>query len=137
MSESHPIIHAAPAPRLTRLLQFGLICLALAQAGAAIRAATLPPHIAALVSVPPALDIFMGIGWAVLFALLVRGVGRSRAGRRRAALCLGGYAAYALLRLNLFAQAGYDRGRLPFLLMMVVFILLIVFAAVYGERNDA
>lgn len=116
--------------RLTRLLQLGLICLALVQGGAAVRALTLPAEIAAVIHIPPALDAIIGIGWGILFVLCAWRL------RRRAALALiGAYTGYALIRLIVFTQADYDQGRLLFLLMMSAFILLLLLAAVYGERQ--
>lgn len=116
--------------RLTRLLQLGLICLALVQGVAAVRALTLPAEIAAVIHIPPALDGIMGIGWGILFVLCAWRL------RRRIALALiGAYTGYALIRLIMFTQADYDQGRFLFLLIMSAFILLLLLAAVYGERQ--
>jgi len=136
MSETQPISRAVHAPRITRLLQLGLLFLALAQGGAAVRALTMPEEIAAEVSVPSALDLVMGTVWGALFAACVWGLRHSSRMRRHRALTLiGAYTGYALIRLIVFAQADYDQGRFLFLLIMVAFILLILLAAVYGERQ--
>ena len=98
--------------------------LALMQAVTAIRALQIPPELAALVSVPIALDFAAGVIWAVLAALVVAMlIQRHSAARLGAAWLWAGYLVYAALRWLLFVRADYDANRLPLLLVIMVLLL--------------
>ena len=44
---------------------------------------------------------------------------------------------YSLLRLMIFAQADYDRGRLPFLVIVAALMISVVFRAREKKTNDS
>ncbi len=116
-----------------------MILLALVQVGAAVRALTLPPDLATQISLLPALEFLVAGMWAGVFAfqawLLMRSADKRRA-RRRTVVMLGAFVVYTVARLAVFAQADYDRNRLPFLLLLTV-IVLFIFTVYYGVTHDA
>lgn len=108
-----------------------LIALGLYQAGVALQALRVPPELAAQVHLPLALDFVAGVLWALLFSL-----GAVNLIQKRPAYTVrvvSGFIVYSVVRLALFAQADYDRQRLPFLL--VVFILAITAALLCRPVN--
>ena len=108
--------------------------LALLQTGAVWWALRVPDDAATLVGLPPAANAALSAGWALAFAwLVVRLMRRRPRGRLYAAALVGGFALYSLARLALFAQADYDRQRLP-LLAAVTSVIVIILAA-YAARS--
>ncbi|MBZ0282013.1 MAG: hypothetical protein K8L97_14840 [Anaerolineae bacterium] len=94
--------------------------IALFQAGAALRALQLPDALAAQVRLIPALEFVTGTLWALIAALLAGALWRrSPKAVRQSMWFLVGFSIYSLLRLFLFTQTDYDRGRMPFLVMAV------------------
>jgi hypothetical protein len=92
--------------------------LALFQAGAALRTLRLPPELAAGVSVPGTLALAGAGAWALIFALLTVTLWRLRPRAvRQTAWALIAFAAYSAARLAVYAQADYDRQRLPVALL--------------------
>ena len=97
--------------------------LTLFQLTSAIRVLQIPPAVSAHVSLLPALEFIAGMLWALLFgfgtATLVQGNIRAR---RYIAWVLLGFILYSTVRLLIFAQSDYDRQRLPFLIVLTLFI---------------
>lgn len=125
----------SPTPRPRRLI---ILCgaLALFQAGAAAQALTLPPAAAELVSLPLALQFVAGGVWALIFGCIVVTLIQTQPHSRRWAWwAVAGFATYSVLRLLLFAQADYDRERLPFLLLLMFSFLAIT--AAYTLRRSS
>lgn len=77
-------------------------------------------------SVPPALEAGISLIWGVVFVILVLGLLQRRlwAGRWVSWLIVG-FISYKVAYIVLFAQADYDRGRVPFLLVTTSLILII------------
>ena len=77
-------------------------------------------------SVPPAIEAGISLIWGVVFVILVLGLLQRRlwAGRWVSWLIVG-FISYKAIYIVLFAQADYDRGRVPFLLVMTSLILII------------
>jgi hypothetical protein len=141
---SDPRSNIQRAPRFSRLLGIGMIGLAAVQVGAAARALTLSSDLAAVVSVARPLDFVAAVLWGIAFSaagvLLLRKSARRDLlrrwnARRLALVLLGGFALYSLARLAVFAQADYDRGRLPFLIIITALFLLLV-TIFYGVAHD-
>lgn len=96
--------------------------LTLMQAGAALRALSIPPELVVQVSVLPPLEFVAGGLWALLFALITVNLLRKRAART-ALVALSVFLVYSVLRLLLFTRADYDQNRLPFLVLLTVCLL--------------
>ncbi len=100
--------------------------LLLFQISAAVRALQVPSELAAQISLPMPLQFVAGMLWAVAALVVVAGLWQRKPGSgRTAGWLLVGFSIYSLLRLLLFTQADYDRGRLPFLIVLTVIILLL------------
>lgn len=70
-------------------------------------------------------DGLFGIAWVIASIIVMIRLARRRPYAAAAAgWLLVGLVGYGLLRLVLFAQADYDRGRLPFLLVSAAILLL-------------
>ncbi len=85
----------------------------------------LPESIGVHTSIPPIVQAVLHMGWAIVFTLnAVLLLRRQRNAMRfnQGAWVL--FICYGLARLLLFAQADYDRQRLPFLLILTVPLLL-------------
>jgi uncharacterized membrane protein YhaH (DUF805 family) len=95
---------------------------ALHQAISAARVLTLPPELAARLTLPLPLEFVAGVVWALVFAYLTLKLLRLHA-RRTAGWALIIFVTYSLLRLFLFAQADYDQQRLPFLVIVTAILL--------------
>lgn len=107
------------------LLAVVTLGMAVVTLGTAVRAVTLPPELAAQVSLLLPVEVVAGAVWAALFARVTWGLIRSKRGAVGLALTLAlAFATYAAARLLLFARADYDRGRLPFLWVTLGLILL-------------
>lgn len=118
------IANLTPTPRRPRLAALAAL-LALFQFGAALRGTAADPAVPT--SLLPGLELAAGIIWGTLFGLASLGLARRR---RRGALIFAwlmiGFSLYSLGRLAVFAQADYDRQRLPFLAAITaVFIILL------------
>ena len=77
-------------------------------------------------SVPPVVDAGISLIWGIVFAIIMLGLLRRRlwAGRWVRWLALG-FVIYKTTYIAIFAQADYDRGRVPFLLVSTALILII------------
>ena len=91
----------------------------LVQLGALQQLTTIPPDVAAQLSLSLPLELVLTLAWALIFAWLAVNLWRGSPTRWlwRAMLV---YAAIGLARLLLFARADYDRGRLPILLFALL-----------------
>ncbi|MBK8026914.1 MAG: hypothetical protein IPK19_37385 [Chloroflexi bacterium] len=98
-----------------------LVCLAmtLVQASAAARAIGTPPPD----NPPAAIELIAGAAWAAAFAAGALRLGQGKPGALRLGfwLCVL-FVDYTVIRLFLFAQADYDRGRLPALVAVAVLL---------------
>jgi hypothetical protein len=102
-----------------------LMCLlAVFQANAALRVLSVPDTLAAQINLPLPLQFVVGALWALVSLTVGTMLWRRKPGAARLAvwLCFA-FSIYSLLRLFLFTQADYDRGRLPFLVVLTVLIL--------------
>lgn len=107
-----------------RLLTLLTALLTIVGAGMAARAVTLPPELAARVSLALPLEVTAGALWAGLFTLVCwRLLRRKRGASDWALLAVLAFATYSTIRLLLFARAEYDAGRLPFLLVTLGLLL--------------
>jgi cytochrome bd-type quinol oxidase subunit 2 len=113
---------------------------ALFQLGVIIRNATLPPELAAVVTLPLGLEFILSIVWLLLFVDVTFALMRKNPPPvNRAVWLICVFIIYSVARLVLFVRADYDRQRLPFVLIVV--ILMLIFPAVYlmrrkyGENN--
>ena len=124
MSSIQPLIRRPP---FTRILICILVILCVVQVGAVIRVISLPAQIAALVHFFPVFEVVAGLIWAGAFAWMAwRLIRASRCARVRAAMLITGFALYSVVRLVVFAQADYDRARLPFLGILVILLIFLV-----------
>jgi hypothetical protein len=123
-----------------RLLTVLTALLAVVGAGMVVRALTLPPELAALVSLNLPLEVAAGALWAALFALATWRLLRRRVYAVDQALGLVlAFATYSFIRLLLFSRADYDLGRLPFLLVTLGLLLAAAFiraAARWRRKHD-
>ncbi len=124
-----PVISSSP--RRERGLIVVAALLALIQASAAWRALHVHDALAAQVSLLPGLEAAAGAGWALAAAwVTVMLLRRRPRARWYATGLLAGFALYSLGRLAVFAQADYDRQRLPFLAVATVAVLAVLVAYV-------
>lgn len=106
------------SPRYSRWLILLTTLLALYQASAALWVLALPPTVTARLSWPPLAALSLAVVWALIFTVLTYNLLRSRPRTGvYLALALVGFLAYHAARLLLFAEADYDRQRLPFVLV--------------------
>ncbi len=90
---------------------------ALFQSGAAYHAFSRVPD---AVTLPPALwDGVVALLWLVMACAVLWRLWRGM-GSRLAVPFLSGFSIYSVFRLFIFSQADYDRGRLPFLTIMLI-----------------
>lgn len=113
-----------------------MAALALHQGAAALRALDTPPGLAAVISLPSALAFVAASVWALIFTLLAVNLWllRPRAVRQAAWAAIA-FAAYSAARLALYAQAEYDRQRLP--LAFLAALLCCVLPALYLLRRPS
>jgi hypothetical protein len=120
----------------SHLLMLLTALLAVIQVGAALRALTIPDELATRISLPVPLEFIAGLLWALLsltvLYLLWR---RERRALLYAAWLAIGFSIYSLLRLLLFSQADYDRGRFPFLLVVIAILLILPVAYIVRARR--
>ncbi|NDJ62841.1 MAG: hypothetical protein GYB67_17095 [Chloroflexi bacterium] len=123
--------------RLLRLLTLLSGTLAIIQAISALRAVQVFATVDVQTSLLPPLEFVAGGLWAGVFALVSRRLLQQQARAVRAALqTLTVFVIYSTLRLYLFAQADYDRARLPFLLVTAALIAgIVVFYLVVTARD--
>ncbi len=106
----------APTHKRPRWLIALLIGLVLFQANAALRTLRVPAELAAQVRLLPALEFVAGIFWTLGAGLLLWAIWQRRPSAvQRSLWFLIGFSIYSLVRLFLFTQADYDRGRMTFL----------------------
>lgn len=126
---------------MKRRLFIALIAaLGLAQLIGALRAATLPPELAAQVSLSLLLEFLLGVMWAGIFWTCVYlHLARPKVFALRLTLiALAAFAVLSVARLMVFVQAEYDRQRLPFLIVALSVILAVGFAVrrLYNTAGD-
>ncbi|MBZ0287603.1 MAG: hypothetical protein K8I30_08305 [Anaerolineae bacterium] len=121
-----------------RLLMILTALLAVVQIGAVARALRVPDAVAARISLPLPLEAIASLLWALLsLGVLMLLWKRERRARLYAAWLAVGFSIYSLIRLLLFSQADYDRGRFPFLLVVIAVLLILPVAfIVRGRRTD-
>lgn len=101
--------------------------LALFQAGAAVRVLRLPAEIAAQTNLALPLEIAVSLFWAAFAVVVCRRLWQRRADAvRKAGWLTGTFSLYSVARLVIYAQADYDRGRLPFLALGLACIFLVL-----------
>ncbi len=131
---------ANPTPTRTRkrarILILLTALLACVQLGAAVRALQVPDELASKISLPLPLEFVASLLWALIaLAVMVLLWRRERHGRLYAAWLAVGFSIYSLLRLLLFSQADYDRGRFPFLLIVIALLLILPLAYIVRLRR--
>lgn len=100
-----------------------------------IRMVQLPADLADTLSISPILEVIMAIIWSGLASWVLYKLIRSRPNALNRALWVSfGFIVYSILRLMLFARADYDQGRLPFLLVIIISLLFLLFV-VYQVRK--
>jgi hypothetical protein len=125
-----------PTRKRARILILLTALLACMQLGAAIRALQVPQTLAGKISVPLSLDFIASLLWAVIaLAVMVLLWRRERRARLYAAWLAIGFSIYSLLRLLLFSQSEYDRGRFPFLLVVVALLTILPVAYIVRFRR--
>lgn len=111
--------------KFRRLVLIACLLIGLAQAGWTIRVLSIDSALRDQLSLRPPFEFLMGIAWAAAFGAAVYRVARHRPfALRFAQLMLGGFAAYSAVRLLIWAQADYDRHRLPFLWIALAVVAL-------------
>ncbi|MDX2163255.1 MAG: hypothetical protein SF162_18195 [bacterium] len=127
---------SAHSPRFSRWLILALVCLALVQLRTAVLAAQ---RIAQAVAdnPPPALDLLAGALWTGAFCAAAWQVfRRARQAYPWAWALISAFGLFTLARLALFAQADYDRARLPLWGLVGLFLMLnLITAVLYGVRR--
>ena len=120
----------SPIPARTRrwLLRISLV-LALIQGAAIYNTLTRPAELDAQAHLSRPIELAAGILWALIFTFIAFTLlQRKRHALRIALWGLMGFALYSVARLALFAQAEYDRQRLPFLFIVMTLFLLVLTA---------
>jgi len=100
--------------------------LTLMQIGAMVRAVSMPDNLADRVSLFVPLEFAAASLWALIFAWVTVNLIRTRA-IPPARWVLAGFGIYSTVRLLVFAQADYDQNRLPFLLVVTLLALFVIF----------
>jgi hypothetical protein len=117
------------SPRRPRRLILLTACLALFQLRAAAHTLQIPADLAGQISLPLPLEFVASAFWALLFALctlkLIRLEGDAQ---RRIFWAIIGFITYSAVRLLLFAQADYDRQRLPFLFITNAMLITVAYS---------
>jgi hypothetical protein len=144
MTDSHRSNPEQPTATLTHtrtqrrpyLLIVLVAALAVFQAGAAARGINIPQELLAKTRLSLPLELAASVFWAAAALVVLASLWlRKPRARLYAAWLAVGFSIYSALRLLLFSQADYDRGRFPFLVVMVA--LLLVIPAVYIVRRRA
>lgn len=116
-------------PQLNRQDRVGLwviifILLILYQIIATIKVLQLQDTLHIRTSIPALFALGMSIIWVISFSGVTLALLRHKRGASRFAMGVAvGFIVYNTLRLALFAQADYDRERLPFLLLIAAILL--------------
>jgi hypothetical protein len=107
----------------------GLLLLFLVQVGTIIELLTLPPDIVNELYFSRNAQMMIAVTWASVSLWVIMGIVRGKTYYSKHGLwIIYGLIVYSLLRLVLFAQADYDRQRVPFLVVLlgIFFVLGIV-----------
>jgi putative exporter of polyketide antibiotics len=89
-------------------------------------------------SLSPVIQAGMALLWAILFLIAVLGLARGkRFGLGYSAWLIISFVVYNVLRVILFAQADYERNRIPFLVMGAIMILIIPVLVLLRRDNQS
>lgn len=100
-----------------------------------VRMVQLPTELVEKISLSPIIEVSMAIIWSGLASWVLYRLIKSRSvALNRALWVSSGFIIYSLLRLMAFTRADYDQGRLPFLLVIIISILFLLFV-VYQVRK--
>jgi hypothetical protein len=125
------------ATRRPRRLILLTLFLSLFQFGTALQALQIPANLAASLSLPLPLEFVTSGFWTLLFALFTLKLIRLETdAQHHTTLAIIGFIIYSVVRVALFAQADYDRQRLPFLFTINAFILLIMAACLLRRSTN-
>lgn len=103
-----------------------MLLFVLFQMGAIVRMANLQPALASQISLIAPLELVAGVVWMALGAWVLMNLLRRKPGSaQQTAWIIIGFSIYSLIRLFLFSQAEYDRGRLLFLGIIILLALTI------------
>ena len=98
----------------------------LMQAGGLIRTIQRSEVLSTQLTLSRPLEIVAGVVWLSVFGWLLWALIRNRPHAQfRAIVVTFGFIAYSVLRLVIFAQADYDRQRIPFLVLLLVIMTLL------------
>jgi len=135
MTNDANLTPARPRKR-SRLLILLTALLAVVQLGTAVRALQIPDALVSQISLPVPLEFIASLLWMLLsLTVLVILWRRERRARLYAAWLAVGFSIYSLFRLLLFSQADYDRGRFPFLLIVIAVLLILPVAYIVRSRR--
>lgn len=122
-----------------RWLTIILGLLALMQIGNILYLLQLEPELAQALSLSRPIAIAFGILWAGLFVWGISGLMRSR-NHNRAGMIAIGFIVYSVARLAIFAEADYDRERVPFLVvgsaLIILFLSGVRFITAYLKEKE-
>jgi hypothetical protein len=114
-------------PRRPRLLLGLTAGLALIQGMTALRTVQVPAALVPQIALPLPLQFVVSIGWCLCFAVMTVRLWRRAAGAVWWSwVLIGAWSIFSSLRLLFFTQAAYDRGRLPFLMIVILGWLVVV-----------
>jgi hypothetical protein len=123
-------------PKRSGILILLTALLTVVQFGAAVRALQVPDALASNITLPLPLEGIASLLWAVIsLVVMVLLWRRERRARLFAAWLAVGFSIYSLLRLLLFSQADYDRGRFPFLVVVIAVLLILPVAYIVRVRR--
>ena len=129
-------INQTTPPKRSRTLLSLTALLVLFQFGAVVRTlnAPYPNEVHINLSIP--FELIASLLWMLAaLAVFVLLWARVRGAKLYAAWLAVGFSIYSLLRLLLFSQADYDRGRFPFLAVMLAIILFVPVAYIVRHRH--
>lgn len=99
------------------------------------------PILAESIRLSPVFEIITGAIWVIVFTTLAISLWRSFATTRQVIVLLTIFSLFQILRLAAFAQADYDRQRLPFLVLLwfawVIILFLIELISTVQSRRLA
>jgi len=112
--------------RNSRWLTLLIAFMTLVQAGGLIRTMQRSEALSTQLTLSRPLEIAAGLVWLTVFGWLLWALIRNRPHAQfRAVIGVIGFIAYSVLRLFIFAQADYDRQRIPFLVLLLVITALL------------
>jgi hypothetical protein len=115
------------SPRRPRVLLALTAFLTIFQVGAAVHGLQIPAALTAQVSLVLPLEFGAGLVWALVAGICFWRLWTRRRNARLYALWLVGvFSIYSLARLFLFTRADYDRGRLGFLTLAIIILLVYI-----------